>query len=282
MFVAPHLPQHRPVGHAGVQGLLERIERQVGAKRVRHPPAHDATGIGVDDERDVDEPHPGRDVRDAREPQGVWARGLELPVDPVRRARERRHARRRFHPRAPHHAAKTKLAHQPRDRAAGHHDALAAKLAPHLANPIHPVVLLPHPGDVLAQLRVAMGTRRQPAAVRFPGLALVVRRRGDRQLPANRLDPVLLTVHVDERRQVLGRRGRAPPERNTPTPCAGSRSPDEAANGGAKPDHGSGGMVPSRRSKTLPVCRPFPVAGRARGFTPWSCIARFVWRAGTG
>ena len=39
------------------------------------------------------------------------------------------------------------------------------------------------------------------------------------------------------------------------------------ANGGAKLDHGSGGMVPSRRSKTLPVCQPFPMMGRAGGFT---------------
>ena len=54
------------------------------------------------------------------------------------------------------------------------------------------------------------------------------------------------------------------------------------ANGGAKLDHGSGGMVPSRRSKTLPECQPFPVMGRVGGFTPWSCIARCVWRAGTG
>ena len=54
------------------------------------------------------------------------------------------------------------------------------------------------------------------------------------------------------------------------------------ANGGAKVDHGSGGMVLPRRSKTLPVCQPFPVMGRVGGFTPWSCIARFVWRAGTG
>ena len=39
------------------------------------------------------------------------------------------------------------------------------------------------------------------------------------------------------------------------------------ANGGAKLDHGSGGMVLPRRSKTLPVCQPFPMMGRAGGFT---------------
>ncbi len=143
------------VHHAGVQGLLERVKRQTSAKRVRHPPAHDAPGIGIDDERDVNEPRPGRDIRLARkshqlsaadtdpctvtgrtpasrfdsanalvsatpsapfgpcgppqhclgalatkvgeiselvrEPQGIGAQGLEHPVDPVRRARKRRH-----------------------------------------------------------------------------------------------------------------------------------------------------------------------------------------------
>ena len=54
-----------------------------------------------------------------------------------------------------------------------------------------------------------------------------------------------------------------------------------AANGGAKVDHGSGGTVPLRRSKTLPIWEPFPVTGRG-GFISWSCIARSVWRAGTG
>ena len=40
--------------------------------------------------------------------------------------------------------------------------------------------------------------------------------------------------------------------------------------------HGSGGTVPLRRSKTLPIWEPFPVTGRVGRFIPWSCIARSV------
>ena len=93
-----------------VQGLLERVERQVGTQRVRHPPAHDTSRVGVDDEGDIDEPRPRRHVRQVREPQGVRTRSPEHPIDPVRRARELRHRGRRLHPLAPHHAAKAKRA----------------------------------------------------------------------------------------------------------------------------------------------------------------------------
>ena len=52
----------------------------------------------------------------------------------------------------------------------------------------------------------------------------------------------------------------------TPTTMAGCGRPWEVvvtdANGGAKLDHGSDGMVLPHRSKTLPVCQPFPVTER--------------------
>lgn len=45
------------------------------------------------------------------------------------------------------------LAHQPCDRASGHHDALTVERAPHLANHVYPVVLVLHTRDVLAKMR---------------------------------------------------------------------------------------------------------------------------------
>ena len=41
-----------------MDGLLQRVEHEAGVRRPRHAPADDATGVGVDDERDVDEARP--------------------------------------------------------------------------------------------------------------------------------------------------------------------------------------------------------------------------------
>ena len=96
------------VHHAGVQGLIEHVKRQVGAKQVLHPPAYDALGEGVDDERDVEEPRPSRDLRDVCEPlQGVQSRGLEYPDEPVCRAREHRRRHHRLYPPALRYGTKT-------------------------------------------------------------------------------------------------------------------------------------------------------------------------------
>ena len=43
-----------PVAAAGPDGLLERVEDQRGLHAGGGPPAQDAPGVGVDDERDVD------------------------------------------------------------------------------------------------------------------------------------------------------------------------------------------------------------------------------------
>ena len=65
-----------------------------------------------------------------------------------------------------------------------------------------------HAGNALCHKRMEAGEPGliQPAAIRFAGLAQVLRRRGDRQLPADRLASVLAAVRVDERSHVLGRR----------------------------------------------------------------------------
>src|SRR5690606_35768525 len=77
---------------------------------------------------------------------------------------------------------------------------------PDLACSVRSEVLLPHAPDGPRQLGIASNPRRGPTRIRLAGLVFVVRRRGDRQLGADRLDPVLLTMGVDERQHHLPRR----------------------------------------------------------------------------
>jgi hypothetical protein len=80
--------------------------------------------------------------------------------------------------------------------AARDHDALAAELPPHFAHAVDLEILVPHPVDVAPQLGVAAHPRwrrRRIGAARDMG---VIRRRSDRQHPADRPDPVDVTVIV--------------------------------------------------------------------------------------
>ena len=72
-----------------MQRLFQRIEHKARMRGARHPPADDATRIGVDDEGDVDKPRPGRDIGEVRHSQRVGPRCHELPVDVIQRARGR-------------------------------------------------------------------------------------------------------------------------------------------------------------------------------------------------
>jgi hypothetical protein len=91
-------------GLAVVKRLLERVEHEAGMGRPRDRPADDATGVGVDDEGDVDEHGPGRHVGEVRDSQHVQPRRMEPAVDVVQRTRRRPIADRRAHPLAPDHA----------------------------------------------------------------------------------------------------------------------------------------------------------------------------------
>ncbi len=82
----------------------------------------------------------------------------------------------------------------------------AAELPPDLAHPIDSEVLLPDPPDLRPKpgipLRAGRETIRNDPA---PGV-LVIGRWGDRQNPADRLDPMDLAMRVNERDHVLDRR----------------------------------------------------------------------------
>ena len=106
----------------------------------------------------------------------------------------------------PHNAHQAHQAHQALHGATGHRDVLPVQLPPHLPGAVDLEVFIPHPPDLGRQRTVTTHTRRQPPRVGRPRFMLVVCRRGDRQLGADRLDPVSVPVSVDKRHRHLGLR----------------------------------------------------------------------------
>src|SRR3954449_9157123 len=76
-----------PDGPARVQGLLQRVEHEASVSRAGDAPADDAPREDVDDEGDIDETGPRRDVGKVGHPQGVRTRRFELPIDAIERTR---------------------------------------------------------------------------------------------------------------------------------------------------------------------------------------------------
>ena len=68
---------------ASEEGVLDGVEDQVGGHRLGGPPAEDPATVGVDDERDVDEPHPGGYVGEVGYPQPVRRCGVEASIDQI-------------------------------------------------------------------------------------------------------------------------------------------------------------------------------------------------------
>jgi hypothetical protein len=78
-----------PDGPALVQGLLQRVQDEAGVRRAGDTPADNTPRKGVDEEGDIDEAGPGRDVGEVGHPQSVWTRRFELPIDAIERTRDR-------------------------------------------------------------------------------------------------------------------------------------------------------------------------------------------------
>ena len=178
--------------------LLQRVEHEARVRRPADPPADDAACVGVDDERDVDEAGPRRDVGEVRDPQHVRPWCPELAIDVIERTRRGFVAHRRAHTAAADHPLESLFLHQPRHRAAGDVVPFAAQLAPDLAHAVDLEVLIENPSDLDAEHDVALDARRRCLRPGAAGDVGVIGRRGDRQHLADRLDPVLVAVRIDE------------------------------------------------------------------------------------
>src|SRR5579885_1505582 len=193
---------------AGPDRQLERVEREIRAQALRDPPTDDPAGEHVGDERRVREPRPRRNVGDVRDPQPVRCWRLEAPCDEIRRPGTDIGRDRGAPPSPPDTPTQAELTHQPFDATARLDDPFPSQLLVDLARPVHATVLAPHAFDVWLQLLVAYAT-----ATRRPRLRRVVRRRGELQRCADRLDPEPVAVHVDVADHLFGRRSSSAPKK---------------------------------------------------------------------
>ena len=109
-----------------MQSLLQRVEHEAGVRRARHPPADDPPGVGVDDEGDVDEAGPGRDIGEVGDPEHIRPWRLELAVDVIQRAWRGLVADRGSDRFAADDPLQAHVPHQSRHRATGNIEALRA------------------------------------------------------------------------------------------------------------------------------------------------------------
>jgi len=189
-----------------VQRLLQLVEHELGVHRAALPPAHNAPAEHVHHECHVDPSLPGRDIGEVRDLELVGPLGTELPIDLVQRAWRLGIRNGGPHRLAAAHALQPELAHQALDGATCHRNTFAVELAPDLLDAIDLVVGLPDALHLRQQLCIALGSQRAHGRVALTRGMAPVRRWGDSQDAADRLDPTLLAVLVDECLQDLMRR----------------------------------------------------------------------------
>ena len=105
-----------------------------------------------------------------------------------------------------YHALQAERAHQALDRAPSDNEILASELTPDLARAVDVEILFVDAVDLGHQRAITLQPRRQTRWFCLARLVLVVLRQGDRQLGADRLDPILGTMGVDKRHHHFGRR----------------------------------------------------------------------------
>ena len=132
--------------------------------------------------------------------------GSELPIDAIKRTWRFGVGNRGALRLASAHTLQTLLTHQPLDGTACHGDTLPVELQPDLVCAIDLQVGMPHTVNLRHQDRITLGTQRPQCWLSLARCMAPIRRWGDLQDTADRLDPKLRAVLIDEGLQDLMRR----------------------------------------------------------------------------
>jgi len=134
-----------------VQGLLQRVEYEIGPHRCLRASADDATREHVDHERDVHKAAPRGDVCEVRDPQLIRTLGVKVPLHQVLRELRRGVGDRRAMSLPAHEAAQALGDHESGDGAARYRLSIPQQLLSHFTHAVHAAIPLPHALDLLAQ-----------------------------------------------------------------------------------------------------------------------------------
>ena len=141
-----------------VKSLFQSVQDEARMRRPADPLTHNIAGINVDDEGHINEARPCRDIGEARHPEHIRCRRMELPVHLIERARRGFVADRRAHRLAPDDTLQAQVAHQLLDRASRDGEALAVHLSPGLVHPVDAEVLGKDAQRLVLQVPIAPGT----------------------------------------------------------------------------------------------------------------------------
>ena len=108
--------------------------------------------------------------------------------------------------RAAPNALQTQPRHQALYRTTGYLNAFQGHLPPNFAGTVHPEIVFIHPSYFGFESPIPFDPLRQALRIGSTCLMVIVRRWGHRQLLADRLDPMIVSVLVDKRHHHFGRR----------------------------------------------------------------------------
>ena len=134
---------HQVIARASrVDRLLESVQHEVRRHRARQTPTNDPTREHVDHEGHEEEAHPGRHVREVRDPELIRPVRREVALDQVGRTISAIVADGRLEALASPNAVAARCAHQTLDRTPGNLDALTPELLPGLVRAVDALALV--------------------------------------------------------------------------------------------------------------------------------------------
>jgi hypothetical protein len=201
-----HQVRH-PGAAAVVDRLLECVQHEVRPQRRGDTPADNPARKDVDDEGHIDEAAPRGDIGEVRDPELIRSRRGKVAVDKIGRPVGGSICPRGKDPGATaDRAPQAHLPHQSLDGAPSDAMTVTAQLPPNLPRAVDLLVLIPDPLDRLAQRVIALRPRAPTRGLCVSGLVPEVGRRGNRHDGADRLDPVSVSMVINEADHHFGRR----------------------------------------------------------------------------